>query len=360
MKEQAAMKGGRNYGIDLLRVFAVFLIIAIHILGKGGVLSHAKGGAYSISCLLEIAVYCGSNCFAIISGYVYYTEKEKPYRYTKFISLWLMVIFYSFGVTAVYYLMQPEMLDLKVLIKALLPVSTGYHWYFTAYAGLFCLIPWLSKFVRSCSEAEMHRFVLILFVVFSCFATFSGIFGEDFDLDDGYSTLWLAILFLFGAWMKKCAIPERVRPGYAALGLVVCVLGVWLMKIFLHSNLMINYISPVMVLISVCVVMLFARMRVGLRMQKVVSWLAPTAFGVNMLHRQPVLWKHFIVGKFAWMGALPPWLIPAALIACSFVVLAICAPVEKLRLMAYDRMKIDRGIERICGKMMLLIRKKAD
>jgi len=349
MKDQPAVRNSRNYGIDLLRVFAVFLIIVVHILGKGGVLTHARGSAHAVSWLLEIAAYCGSNCFAIISGYVYYTEKEKPYRYTKFITLWLMVIFYSFGVTVIYYLMRPEMMSLKTLIRALLPVSTGYHWYFTAYAGLFCLIPWLSKFVRGCSEAEMHRFVLILFVVFSCFATFSGKFGEDFDLDDGYSTLWLAILFLFGAWMKKCAIPEKIRPGYAAACLALCVLGVWVMKIYMNSELLLNYISPAMVLISLCVVMLFARMRVSVPVQKIVSWLAPTAFGVNMMHRQPVLWSHFIVGKFTWMADLPAWLIPAALIGCSVVVFAVCAPVEKLRLTLYNRMKIDRGIEKICA-----------
>jgi peptidoglycan/LPS O-acetylase OafA/YrhL len=33
-----------NYGIDLLRLIAMFMIVILHVLGKGGVLNNVSGG----------------------------------------------------------------------------------------------------------------------------------------------------------------------------------------------------------------------------------------------------------------------------------------------------------------------------
>ena len=69
----------RNYGIDCLRVISMFMVVLLHVLGRGGVLQATKNLSinYGVSWFLEIAAYCAVNCYAIISGYVGYGRKIK-------------------------------------------------------------------------------------------------------------------------------------------------------------------------------------------------------------------------------------------------------------------------------------------
>ena len=62
----------RNYGIDLLRMLAMWMVIILHILNKGGVLSAAAplSAGYEAAKLLEAGAYCAVNCYGLISGYV--------------------------------------------------------------------------------------------------------------------------------------------------------------------------------------------------------------------------------------------------------------------------------------------------
>ena len=87
MKHSNIGNDGRNYGIDALRLFSMFLIVIMHVLGQGGILNRATGHVYRVGWLFESFAYCAVNCFAIISGYVSYSEEEKPFRYSRYASL---------------------------------------------------------------------------------------------------------------------------------------------------------------------------------------------------------------------------------------------------------------------------------
>lgn len=86
MKEPIT-KVKRNYGIDMLRLVAMFFVVICHVLGHGGVMKNATGYNYSVSSLLQIVAYCAVNCYAIISGYVGYKEEDN-YHYTKYLKFW--------------------------------------------------------------------------------------------------------------------------------------------------------------------------------------------------------------------------------------------------------------------------------
>ena len=90
-----------NWGIDFLRIVSMFMVVCLHLLGRGGVLDSASflSGKYEVLWLIEIAAYCAVNCYALISGYVGIYGK---YRYTNWILLWLRVLCYSVGITAVF------------------------------------------------------------------------------------------------------------------------------------------------------------------------------------------------------------------------------------------------------------------
>ena len=144
--------------------------------------------------------YCAVDCFAIISGFVSYTDKEKTYRYSKFFRFWLQVITYNFGITLIAFLVKPAIVgEVKIVIKSLLPVATKAYWYVSAYAGLFFIIPWLNKLMRSCSKKEETSLITVILFIFVGYVTFANKVGDCFKLSRGYSFVWLTILYLIGA-----------------------------------------------------------------------------------------------------------------------------------------------------------------
>ena len=75
---------GRNYGVDALRIFSMFLVLILHILQKGDLLSGAFNAATGTAWALEIMAYCAVDIYALISGFVGYTDKPKPFRCAKY------------------------------------------------------------------------------------------------------------------------------------------------------------------------------------------------------------------------------------------------------------------------------------
>ena len=67
----------KNYGIDALRVIAMFMVTILHILTQGGILN-ASGrftSQYEAGWLLQTMAFCAVNVYALISGYVCNTHK---------------------------------------------------------------------------------------------------------------------------------------------------------------------------------------------------------------------------------------------------------------------------------------------
>lgn len=73
----------RNIGIDLLRIFAMLMIIVLHLLGQGGILREDLSIYNEVANWLDICSCCGVNIFAIISGYVGIKSEWKVKRIIK-------------------------------------------------------------------------------------------------------------------------------------------------------------------------------------------------------------------------------------------------------------------------------------
>ncbi|MBQ8740664.1 MAG: acyltransferase family protein [Clostridia bacterium] len=344
---QVDRQPGRNYGIDALRLISMFMVTVLHTLGHGGALNTAVGLNYNIVWLIEIIAYCAVNCYAIISGFVSYSEIEKPYRYSKYISMWLQVVFYSFGISLItFFISSGNLVGVKGLIKSLLPVVTKRYWYFSAYTALFFIIPWLNFFVRKLNKEEMTRFVLVLFVLFSCLS----ILVDPFSFNSGYSFGWLAVMYLFGAWLKKCDIINKIKGCYALLVMLICILFTWILKSFLSIGIFVSYLSPTIVIIALCFVVIFAKLDISKAAKTIIGFLSPAAFGVYIIHEHSVIKDNLINDRFLWIAELRWYLVPIAVIVSALCIFTICIVVEKIRLSLFKVLKINRIAENCCIK----------
>jgi len=339
----------RNYGIDALRLFSMFLVVILHVLGQGGVLAMSKSpDKHVISWTLEIIAYCAVNIFAMISGYVSYSDKEKKYRYSRYIGSWLQVFFYSFGITLIFYFMKPELVDVNKLFEFMFPVTYSKYWYFNAYTGLFFVIPWLNRLVRSCKERELNGMIATIFLVFSCYANFARISSDAFILKGGYSFIWLVHMYLIGAWLKKHAIAEKVSASKAG--------GVLLFSIMLtvcslcfpgaFNKILISYISPTVVLMAMAYVILFSKLSFKGIGQKLIVSFSPAAFGVYLIHVQGYVWAYVMKNRFAQIADSPAWMIPFKVIGSAAVVFTVCILIEKARIWLFQILKVDLAAEK--------------
>ena len=104
----------RNYGVDLLRIVSMFMIVMLHFLGHGGLLSSVEEGTanYRAAWFLETIAYSGVATFASISGYVGWNPmKQEKNRALGFIQLWMQVVFYSLIILQDYILFQLGLLQ---------------------------------------------------------------------------------------------------------------------------------------------------------------------------------------------------------------------------------------------------------
>jgi len=340
--------GGRNYGMDALKLFSIYLAIVAHILGGKGPLANARGAGFAMCWLLEAASVYVLNCMGITSGYVSYSDKEKPYRYSKYASRWLQVVFYSLGITLLVKLFFPAEISTIDLIKSALPVSTNHYWYFTAYTGLFFIVPWLNKLIRNCSEKEMNILMVIIFLVFSCYVTLTYVFEPVFHLGDGYSFPWLVILYLVGAWMKKCNVAEKVKVSHAAICFVLSILVNWAGQVFFHSKVLYNHVAPTMLLAAVSISILFIKIPFGPRGKKIVAWTAPASFGVYLAHLNQNAYRVVWSDNFAWIAHSPVLLIPVYVFGFALAIFTVCLLVEKVRIWLFGILKINAGAEKLC------------
>lgn len=353
----------RNHGIELLRIFAMLLAAVLHILKKGGVITASEGNlaAYSTVWLLEAAAYCAVNCYALISGYVGYSDRPKPLRLARCIELWLQVVFYSVIITTVYCIAGVGSVGVSDFADAFLPVTSKQYWYFTAYIGMFFFIPLLNALVRRLNRRALVSLCIMLIAVFSLYDTFASFWKKDpLARVGGHSPLWLGVLYIFGAAMKKLRVPESMSSKKALLIYASAAVFTALFKItgdrllrFVPGSLFVRDTSPTVLLCAAALLVAFARFKPGRKLTEFAVLFAPAAFGVYLLHVSPLVFEHVIGNRFAFIGRLPFPLIPFAVLASAGVILAVGLAADKVRILLFKAL----GVPKMCRKAEKSIRR---
>lgn len=284
----------RNYGIELLRLVLMFMVCLLHTVGQGGILHYSIKGSinYNIFWLIEIFSYCAVDSFAIISGY---TAKDKPQKYDKIVNMWFQVIFYSFILTLLLTLIGiNKNFEITDIIKNLLPITFKKFWYMTAYFILFFSMPILNKFLFNIDKKTAQKCFLIIFILFSIFGTL----GDPFVTQNGYSPIWLIILYCLGALANKIELFKN-KKNITLIGLwFVSIISTWLIYIFLDVDIFIKYISPTILLNAIIMVILFSRMNLK---GTIISKLSSLTLGIYLFQLSPVIWNNIIKDAFIFV-----------------------------------------------------------
>ena len=356
----------RNYGIDLLRILSMFYVIILHCLGKGGVLDATQNGTtqYASAWFLETWAYCTVNIFGLISGYVGYSDVSKKTKYSAWILMWLQVVFYGVLLTGIFELVLPEVVEKKDFLEMFLPVSKELYWYFTAYTALFFLMPLLNAAVRGCTEKQLKQMLIILLLVFVCYDNITRKFG----MEAGYTCLWLILLYLIGAIMKKCRIGEKIKPIPAFIGIFAMVAVSWLWRLYgrevkflgigINAKTLVAYTSPTILLAAMFYIIGFSKIAFPQWSKRIIAFMAKGAFAVYLLNNQRFVWKYVMDQNFVFLAEKPVWMLIGVVLAFALCFVVVAILIDHIRMLLFRVLrintiaqKISDGIEKVLERI---------
>ena len=348
-------RSGRNYGIDLLRIVAMFFVVLLHSLSGSGILdtndpSIVNSGLYNSFWLFEIIAYGAVNIFAMISGYVGYSPKVKTHKFSKILVLWLQTVFWSviMALIAKYFLsIAVSKRDIAIQMT---PLIHNNYWYLTAYFCLFFFLPVIDAAVRVINVKNL-KYLLVAILVMTTIG--NHIFNIEFFLNSGYSVLWLAILYFVGAALKKCNIGKNIKPYQCVLGIIGLNLLTWFVFL-LNKDLslfgrpiitkytLISYLSPTVVLSSILYILWFNKLKLPNFMIKIVSFAAPGAFAAYLLNTNKYFYDYGRLWQQPFVGTVASWKLLLTAVAFSMAFFIMSVLVDKLRQLLFSVCKIDK------------------
>lgn len=337
---KAEGRSQRHIGMDALRLFSMLLVCLFHA-------SKLMDDNPYVNALCCIAV----NLFALISGYVCVQSGWKIKRY---VTLWFQVAFYSVVFFVVGRACYETGLDTQFqtgAAKCLLPVPlAGSYWYFTAYTGLFMVMPFINKLVTTLSR---QQFQALLILAVGCLSVLTGLRQTPELYSNGFNMAWLTALYLVGSYFKL--YPVRWNGAVCVAVYLLCSAAVMLLK-YTKGYTAMDYASPICLASSCAVFYLFARRSKwgGERISRILSGLAPYAFGVYLVHMHPYVW-HCLeeVGKVCcgqeWFG----WWV---YVAAAIVLFTVCMVLDMCRAKLFGWLKVGALAERLAGACPALLR----
>ena len=365
----------RNYGIDLLRSVAMFMVAILHVLGQGGILKATEDspGQFYAAWFLEIAAYCAVNCYALISGYVGLYAKH---RYSSLAELWLRVTYYTVFFTVFFKLISPKYITPSYFVKAFMPVSSGQYWYFTAYFLLFLFLPLIQPGLRTLSKKQIQfsliSIVLFLTVTAPAVAMLLDEKKRDvFVVKSGYSMLWLLVLYILGAYIKRFDALRNIGKLKSVVGYLSMVLLTWGAKYLSdmitakntdHTLVLnvseallrrtVSYCSPTIVLSGLFLFLFFRNLKLPNFLKKLTAFFAPLSFSVYLIHTNPLIWKTFMRKTFVSFAAFPVPVLIIAVLGSALAIFVGCALADTVRNGIFKKLKVKKRLSALEDKFL--------
>lgn len=354
-------KEERNMGVELFRIVSMILVVMLHVLGHGGVYSHAKalGDTYKTAWFLYTMAYCCVNCYAMISGYA---NVKANFKFRKMVYLWLEVVTLNLGLTAAMHFFVPgAVIETEYWWKAAFPLTMRALWYVCAYFFMFPLIPILNKGLLSLKK---YQHILIIFLL-QMPTIFRLIMQKDnYVLGSGYSALWLICLYIIGAYFRIYGAPKWAKWYVTLPAFFIATYIAWSYRmnietqyaekliekdseLYTNRGILISYISPCMVVMAAALMMFFMQIKIKRKIPKIIiANLAKASFGVFILHVGAAFWYYTdFWKKFNAYGKLPASDMVVAVVGASLAIYLVASLISLARIYLFKLLRVHKAVD---------------
>ncbi len=310
---------------------------------------------------LEVMCYCAVNVFAITTGYL---MADRKCEYYKVFLRWLQVFFYSVLITLICVFIAGIDITREELIISMFPTTFCEWKYFTSYFGTFLFMPYMNAAVNGMNPKTAKNCFLVIFLFCSAWTTFTG--KDPMNMLDGYSFIWILLLYMVGGLMKKCGLFSNTGTKKAIVIYLSGVTFSWLIRFVIESikieslipfsNMFVKYTSPTILLNAIMLMAAFSKIEIkNQRIQNIIKMLSGVSFGVFLIHSQIVIRNHVFVNAFGWIAELNAVVSIITIIITAVVLYMICGTIEYLRNWLFERLHIGRKaklmFERTAGRI---------
>ena len=361
------LKSSRKFGLDLLRVLAMFGIIGLHLINQGGLLTNTvnSGKSYVSVLFFLVLFYCSVDIFGVLSGYLLFNKKENNKLRLK--SLLCTMFFYCVIITLVFYIFNIEnvrsipinkdcvlrfiysgqysqkSLILEILFS-LFPFLINRYWYLLCYIFLFLMIPYLNEFIAKIDKDKFKKLLITLFILLTCFQSF--LFNIDFfEVNNGYSPFWLIYCYLVGCYIGKYEKDFKIENKK----IILYFLGSFILSFVLngvirYSSLnvfgykynsiqFISYISPFTLISSICLLLLLKDITVkNINLCNIFKFLGVSSFSVYIIHCHYLIYDYILKDCMVPITKYKFYVIIPLLFLYIIIIYFLCAIIEYLRI----------------------------
>jgi len=345
----------RNYGIDFIRIIAMYGIVLSHIMYIKK--TRKKYRKFKQLKILHIVFFWHNNAFAFISGFV----GHKGYKYSNLFYLWMCTSFYSFIIYSFYLAYKPQFIVKDKFYHNLFPIIFKKYWFFTAYFGMYLFLPIINKGIAFLSKSELKNSIINIFVLLVFWHDIMNQNHDIFNTNRGYSLLWLLILYITGGYFGKYQI-NLVGVKKFNFCLIIFLIYIFISFIFFFiyhktnnrnediklRNLIIlkqliseNYDSIMKVIQSISIIFFLMQINYNKYLGKIISFIGTLTFGVYLIHynkyiRDDILSKLFDNEK----NNISLFSVYKLFITKSLFVFIICIFIDYLRNILFKFFKI--------------------
>ena len=358
----------RQQGMDRLRILAACFVVGIHLFALLGDMNGTGGASLLINALVYALVFCAVNCFGLLSGWLGWREEGYSLRLKSLILLWLQFVFYR-----VFFLLVPALAGIAdaSFADVFLPVTRRVNWYMTAYFEMMLLAPAINLIVSRVSRGVNAAVCLALLALTAASTLLRSVMDCDpFLLGEGYNWMWLAALYFLGASLRRhgwfSGAPAKGLYAALAAALLLTAGWRWAMQSFFSpasfpgntGKLFYSYTSPTVVVASVCLLLLHARMRPSARMGRLIEKASSAALGVFLLHT--TVWSWLIAPCAGLLSPLPQSFAWLNVLSSALVITLLCIPVDLARAWIFRKLHIPALAGRIQTQVFALCSKASN
>ena len=209
------------------------------------------------------------------------------------------------------------------------------------------------------NEQELKKLALVLFLLFSVATALPKVNGSDFlQLVGGYSFVWLAVLYLLGACIRKCHFRRWEKWKYLLAYFGMASFS-WIFKIGMENytrkvygeakfgRLFTSYTAPTILLCAVCLLLIFETLEIkSEKVKKWITYLSPLAFSVYLIHTHPLVFGNILKGAFSGYRSLPAPLAVLAVLATAVLIYIACTLVDIVRRKLFELGKVRSKCEK--------------
>lgn len=276
MRGKKMTRKNRTSNLELLRIAAMLMIIALHQNGMANALAalapHTTN--YYIANIVESICICSVNCFVLVSGYFMIEKNEAPVQ--KCVHLLIDVAFWGLVGCGCALVFWGEAVGIKDIIIAVIPYIKGQRWFVRDYIILMLLAPFLNRCLVQLSKRSYQILLLVLLLVFSVWPSF---FPNPPIDDYGFSCVHFIQIYAIAGYLKRFGV-QSFKPAVYLCGYLISVALV-LGSALLGSGYAYAYNYLFVISASVTLFLFFRSLPIQ---SSVINKLASGAFDVFVIH----------------------------------------------------------------------------